>query len=298
MYNTPILFLLFNRPDTTQIVFERIREVKPAKLYIAADAARPEKPGEEEKCKEARRIAERVDWECEVHTLFRTTNLGCKKAVSEAISWFFTHEEMGIILEDDCLPDLSFFGFCEELLVKYKEDQMIGHIGGNRFLPPAPDNKESYDFCHVTHIWGWATWRRVWEKVNIDFPFWERYPERRGSLFCNKWEEIYFSSFISDALHKRNGLNPWGVFYYFSLRLQNQLSIYPKVNLVTNIGLNSPDATHTTKKNSKLVLPLNRIDFPLHHPEYRIANKEIDKKAVKYSFFSYKRLLRYFLKLY
>lgn len=295
-YNTPILFLVFNRPDTTQVVFNRIREVQPARLYIAADAPREGRDDEKLRCKEVKEIVSKVDWSCEVRHLYRDKNLGCKIAISSAISWFFEQEEQGIILEDDCLPDLSFFPFCEELLERYKDDQRIGHIGGNCFLPGIVKNGWSYDFCNITHIWGWATWRRVWKNMDVNFPFWEKYPERRKSLFCNKWEEIYFNSFIPDALYHRHGLNPWGVFYYYMLRTQHQLSIYPSVNLVTNIGLGDPNATHTTKNAHKLFVPSTPIHFPLKHPEYIMCNREIDRKAVRNNFFSCKRLVRYLLK--
>lgn len=298
MYATPILFLIFNRPDTTQIVFDRIRQMQPARLYVAADAPRRQKPGEAETCRQTRAIIDGVDWPCEVKKLYREENLGCKQSVSSAISWFFEQEEMGVILEDDCLPDPSFFPFCEELLIKYKDDDRIGHIGGNCNLPGIVKGGLSYDFCSVTHIWGWATWRRVWKNMDVNFPFWEECRARRSWLFRNKWEEIYFSSFISDALHRRHGLNPWGVFYYYMLRTQNQLSVYPTVNLVTNIGLGNPEATHTTGKSRKLYVPSEKMAFPLRHPVYVMDNRQINKAAVKHSFFSYKRLLRYFLGLY
>lgn len=295
-YSTPILFLIFNRPDTTRIVFDRIRQVRPSRLYVAADAPREGREREKLLCAEAREIVSSVDWPCEVKYLFREKNLGCKRAISSAISWFFEQEEYGVILEDDCLPDLSFFPFCEELLLRYKDDERIGHIGGNCFLPGVVRDGFSYDFCSVTHIWGWATWRRVWQQVDVDFPFWEEYKERRSSLFCNKWEEIYFSSFIPDALHHRQGLNPWGVFYYFSLRLQHQLSIYPSVNLVTNIGLGDPNATHTTKKTNKLLVHSESMGFPLKHPTFVMDNQELNDKAIRNNFFSYKRFVRYLLR--
>ncbi len=298
MFSTPILFLIFNRPNTTKIVFDRIREIKPARLYVAADAPRKGKPGEAEKCLETRRIIDKVDWPCEMQTLFRETNLGCRKAVSEAITWFFSNEEQGIILEDDCLPDLSFFPYCEELLERYKDDRRVGHIGANCFVPGIIPTPFSYDFCHVSHIWGWATWRRVWKKVNIDFPFWEEHKEDRKKLFCNKWEEIYFTSFIADAKARRGGLDPWAVFYYYSLRVNGQLAVYPAVNLVTNIGLESPGATHTGKRSGKLYVPSGPIRFPLTHPQKVEANKAVDRKAVRKSFFSWKRLIRYILSMY
>ena len=133
MFNTPILFLIFNRPDTTIEVFNRIKKIQPKYLFVAADGPRQDKIGEKEMCEATRAIIEQIDWDCEVKTLFRESNLGCGKAVSEAISWFFVHNEMGIILEDDCLPDLSFFSFCENLLEKYKDDSRISTICASNY---------------------------------------------------------------------------------------------------------------------------------------------------------------------
>ncbi|WP_288205304.1 hypothetical protein [uncultured Parabacteroides sp.] len=299
MYNTPILFLIFNRPETTKQVFERIRQVKPSILYIAADAPRKNRPDEILRCQETREIVSHIDWPCELKTLYRDQNLGCKKAVSSAITWFFEQEEYGVILEDDCLPDLSFFYFCEELLLKYKDDNRIGHIGGNNFFRGIVKDNLSYDFCTFSHIWGWASWRRVWQHYDVNFSYWnealkEKY--RMNSLFNNLLEKIYFSSFISDTLKGDRGINTWDVQYLFMLRVQNQLSIYPKVNLVTNIGLNDPNATHTTKKNKKSYILSEQIQFPLSHPKYILSNKLIDKTTVWKNFFSYKRLIRYLLK--
>ena len=296
MYNIPILFLIFARPDTTQRVFERIKQIQPVKLYIAADAPRRDRPDEVRRSKEVRLIIDQIDWPCEVHTLFRVENLGCKMAVSSAISWFFEQEEYGIILEDDCLPNLSFFPFCEELLLKYKDDDRIGHIGGNCFLPDLIDKRYSYDFCSFSHIWGWASWRRVWKNYDVNFLYWKEARGRkslRNSLFNSLREEIYFSSFISDALDGRNKINTWDTQYLFMLRVNSQLSIYPSVNLVTNIGLGDPNSTHTTKKNKKVCLPALPAKFPLSHPKYIISNSNIDNITVKRFFFSYKRLLRY-----
>jgi len=295
MFDTPVLFLIFNREDTTQKVFDAIRRQKPKYLFVAADGARKNKPGEAEKCQQVRDIIKQVDWDCELKTLFRDENLGCKLAVSSAITWFFENVEQGIILEDDCLPDPSFFPYCEELLDKYKDDTRIGHISGDNFLPGIIDESLSYDFCSCTHIWGWASWRRVWKNYDVNFPFWEKYKEKHSLIFCNKREEIYFSSFIPDVLNNRNNINTWDTQYWFTLRLQNQLSVYPAVNLVTNIGLGDLNATHTSKKAETPAA--TAIIFPLKHPQYVLCNKIIDNTTIGRSFFSWKRLVRYWMKL-
>ena len=139
MYNTPILLLVFNREDTTRQVFEAIRRQKPKFLFVAADGARKNRPGETEACRRVRDMVTQIDWDCELKTLFRDENLGCQTAVSTAITWFFEQVEQGIILEDDCLPDPSFFPYCEELLNRYRDDTRIGHISGNCFLPELVD---------------------------------------------------------------------------------------------------------------------------------------------------------------
>lgn len=291
--------MVFARPDTTKRVFERIRQIQPIKLYVAADAPRRDRPDEIERSEEVRRIVDLIDWPCEVHTLFRDDNLGCKMAVSTGISWFFEQEEYGIILEDDCLPDLSFFPFCEELLIKYKDDDRIGHISGNCFFPDLIDQRYSYDFCSFSHIWGWASWRRVWKNYDVNFSYWEDArcdKNRKQSLFKSLREEIYFSSFISDTLAVNRKINTWDVQYLFMLRVQSQLSIYPSINLVTNIGLNDPNATHTNKKDSENCVPSEKMIFPLIHPKYVISNNAIDRTTIRKKFFSYKRLLRYLIK--
>lgn len=301
MYLTPILFLIFSRPDTTRKVFERIRQIKPAKLYVAADAPRENNKDEALRCLEARNIINEIDWPCELHTLYRDKNLGCKVAVSSAITWFFDNEEYGVILEDDCLPDLSFFTFCEELLIKYKDDERIGHIGGNNFLADTITNEFSYDFCSISHIWGWASWRRVWKNYDVNFSYWldvQSDKRKRTSLFLNIWEEIYFSTFLSDVLKGEKGINTWDTQYYFMHRLQNRLSIYPSINLVTNIGIHSPEATHTTRKKDSLFIASESMIFPLRHPMYFKTNTEMNYLTIRKHFFSYKRLLRYILGLY
>lgn len=296
MYNVPILFLIFARPDTTIKVFERIRQIQPAKLYIAADAPRIGRPDEVKRCEETRRIVDQIDWPCEVHTLFRDKNLGCKIAVSSAITWFFSHVEYGVILEDDCLPDLSFFPYCEELLFKYKDDDRIGHISGQCFFPQMINPNFSYDYSRIAHIWGWASWRRVWKNYDVNLSCWGEIKKDRimqKSFFINWNEQVYFTSFISDSLSGRNGINTWDTQYMFMLRNQNQLSIYPSVNLVTNIGLNSENATHTKDRHNKRLVAADKMQFPIIHPTYIYTNKMLDKLSIKKLYFSYRRVLRY-----
>jgi len=192
---TPVLFLVFNRLDTTKKVFQVIKKAKPPRLYIAADGPRETKEGEAERVKAVRDyVMSNMDWECEVKTLFREKNLGCGKAVSEAITWFFENEEMGIILEDDCLPTQSFFWFCEELLIRYKHEEKIMQINGSSFLPNI-DIKESYFFSKYNHIWGWASWRRAWKHFHMQYPNWEDRFEKLHSFHLKAEKEYWRKTF-------------------------------------------------------------------------------------------------------
>ncbi|NCC71213.1 hypothetical protein EOM09_06535, partial [bacterium] len=159
----PILLLIFNRPDTTLKVLRSIRSVKPSKLYVACDGPRKDKSGEKDIVDLTREmILKNIDWDCTIRTLFRPNNLGCRLSVSSAIDWFFSNEEDGIILEDDCLPNLSFYGFCEFLLNYYKDNKKIMHITGDNFAPNVFDGS-SYYFSKIQHCWGWATWADRWK---------------------------------------------------------------------------------------------------------------------------------------
>src|SRR5262249_20722231 len=158
----PVLFLIFNRPNTTARVMEAIRTAGPGRLYVAADGPRDGNADEAKRCAEVRRIATQVDWPCEVQTLFRERNLGCRQAVSSAITWFFEQEQEGIILEDDCLPSPSFFPYCAELLARFRNDERIMCITGCNFQQDMKGYPYSYYFSKYHHVWGWATWRRAW----------------------------------------------------------------------------------------------------------------------------------------
>lgn len=278
LFKTPILFLIFNRPDTTMQVFEAIRKIKPEKLYVAADGPRISKINEVELCQETRDIIRNIDWNCEVKTLFRDINLGCRKAVSSAINWFFENEEMGIILEDDCLPIRSFFLFCHELLEKYRYDKRVMMIGGVNFISEKTEHfQHSYFFSKYTLIWGWATWRRAWQYYDVNMNAWGKMRKNGNSEALLKqinssshWHKIF------DLVYK-NKINTWDYQWTFACWIQNGLSITPKVNLVSNIGFGTK-STHTSHKEDKRS-NIGRVEtsFPLIHPDFVFSNAMVDE---------------------
>jgi hypothetical protein len=259
--NTPVLFIVFNRPETTKKVFEAIRLAKPRQLFVAADGPRSDKAGEEVICEEVKRIATNVDWDCEVKVLFRTTNLGCGRAPSEAISWFFEAVEYGIILEDDCLPEQSFFKFSEEMLLRYKNEERIMMISGTNYFFNSVKSDRVYYFSNMVFIWGWATWRRAWKNFRFDST--EPKIDSLAKRFTNK----DYLKLIVNSLErvKKNELVAWDLQWLNCICLNNGLSIIPIQNQVRNIGY---FGVHSNTLDSPFLnMPTSPIDItqiPIH----------------------------------
>ena len=257
-FETPILFLVFNRPDVTRQVFHTIRDQKPAHLYIAADGPRQHKPGEGELCAETRQIAEQVDWNCDVRKLYREENLGCGRAVSEAITWFFEQESEGIILEDDCLPDASFYPFCREMLERYRDNQKVGSVSGNNFLPPGMRAEAPYGFSKFAQIWGWATWARFWQGYDFELSGeeeeWEEIIKRVNPIeyHARYWIEVFRAM-------KSGLIDTWDYQVIFSSWKSGLVHIYPSRNLISNLGYGR-DATHTNFESPLAALKVETLE--------------------------------------
>ncbi|ELP5730591.1 hypothetical protein QTV44_003878 [Vibrio vulnificus] len=272
--NTAVLFLVFNRLDTTKQVFEAIRKAKPPRLYIAADGARENKEGEAEKVQAVRDfILQSIDWECDVKTLFRDKNIGCKYAVSGAITWFFDNEEQGIILEDDCLPSQSFFWYCEELLQKYKDDDRIFLVSGDSRGAESFGMEEDYGFCKYSLIWGWASWARAWKRYDPELEDW---PSKRHILpkkVSRHKATARFWSATFEKLHNKE-IDTWDYQFCYLLLKNEGKCIVPKVNLISNIGFGF-DATHTFDSNSANA---NREKKEINIPLTHVYNVESEKR--------------------
>lgn len=277
---TPVLFLVFNRLDTTIQVFGEIKKAKPPRLYIASDGAREAVKGEFEKVKAIRSyLSSNIDWECEVKTLYRDKNLGCKYAVSSAIDWFFENEEMGIILEDDCLPSQSFFWYCQELLNMYKEDLRIWHISGAQILNLSQE-KHSYHFSKYPGIWGWATWANRWKEYDVKLVSYNNIKDLQEfnlKVDTNYWNKIF-------KRLKENKIDTWDFQWVFTVWYNNGLSITPNVNLIKNIGFDS-NATHTKNSESNLAnLENQNINIIIHPSSIRVD--EVNDSILTKQYFS------------
>jgi hypothetical protein len=281
-FQIPILFLIFNRPEMTERVFERIRAVRPRRLYVSADGPRMQKAGEDQQCVKTRRIIEKVDWPCEVKTNFSDANLGCRRAVSSGIDWFFRSVSEGIILEDDCLPEISFFHFCETLLQYYRNDDRVMHIGGANFQDGHVRGPHAYYFSALSHIWGWATWKRAWNKYDVDISNYPRLFEQDlfSAIFPLPAMRKYWKRTMDEVYEKRK--DTWDTQWQYTLSVHHGLAIVPRVNLISNIGFNL-NATHTVDNFHSLA---NRPTAPIGtitHPEFMVP----DLRADGYTFRKY-----------
>lgn len=268
--DTPILLLAFNRPELTRRVFEAIKKAAPKRLYVAADGPRGDQ--DLQKCKEVRDIVESITWDCKFTTLFRDRNLGCGKAVSEGITWFFEHEIEGIILEDDCLPVPSFFGFCSHMLAYFRNDTRVGHISGSNFQDGIGRGDGSYYFSELTHVWGWAGWRRVWKDYDFNissFSQFEKsftaYPSHQP--FAERWTDIFTKVY-------QGKIDTWDYQYAYLNLAMNYAAVMPNVNLIENIGIGN-EATHTNESHPLSNKPAYELTS-IVHPVFRTVDVAAD----------------------
>ncbi|MEZ2335355.1 nucleotide-diphospho-sugar transferase [Mucilaginibacter sp. RCC_168] len=270
MLHTPILLLVFNRPEQALLVFEQIRLQQPEQLFIAADGPRFDQPGEEAMCDATRAaVLNGIDWPCKIETLFRSHNLGCGKAVSTAIDWFFSQVEEGIILEDDCVPDLTFFSFCTAMLTQYRLNQNIMHINGGNYQFGTQRGNASYYFSRYAHVWGWATWRRAWQYYDFTLDRY-RHVSRQGlnTFLQSELQSIYNAQ-----------VDTWDIQWFMTVWFNKGWVITPNVSLVKNIGYGKK-ATHTRS------VPrwFNKIQYgkitEIRHPDEINIDEEADRYTI------------------
>jgi glycosyltransferase involved in cell wall biosynthesis len=270
-----VIFIIYNRPDLAQQVLDSIATYRPERLYVVADG--PKTPQDEKLCKQTRKIIDTIDWPCEVHKNYAEENMGCGKRVSSGITWAFETCDKAIILEDDCMPDQSFFPFCEELLEMYKDDTRIGMISGNNHGYNLYDPGLSYSFSKHGKIWGWATWRRAWKHFDLSLKFLGN--DNEHLIKANISNDVSFVSQwwkgVDSFLHGE--LDTWGYQWGVSRYANNLLTIRPKVNLVANIGFGG-NATHTKGTPKNIFSTTTSIKFPLCHPKIIIPDTYADRQ--------------------
>ncbi|MFY9983736.1 MAG: glycosyltransferase family 2 protein, partial [Chthoniobacterales bacterium] len=271
--STPVALIVFKRPEVTERVFRRIAEAKPQTLLLIADGPRSQE--EAKACAQVRELVQRVDWDCRVLKNFSDVNLGCRHRPATGIDWVFSQVNEAIILEDDCLPSLSFFYFCQALLERYREDERIFMIGGNNFQSGLSRTEDSYYFSRYPGTWGWATWRRAWQYYDRAMESWPAFKAagRMRWIFENPAEQLYWEPYFQQC--HDNMLDAWDYIWLYSYLCQNGLTIEPSVNLVSNIGFGS-GASHTFEVESPLANVPAREIWEIKHPRHVLRHVEAD----------------------
>jgi len=275
---TPVAMFVFNRPDVTDRVFAEVRRAQPRRLFIIGDGARGDRDGELDRVTLTRDIVNRVDWKCDLQTLFADQNMGCKKRVSSGLEWVFQQVEDAIILEDDCLPHPSFFGYCQELLEVYRDDKRVGAISGNNFQNGISRTPHSYYFSKYFHCWGWASWRRTWKNFDLNFETWPAFRDQDGlaTVADSATESWYWTNLFNQQHAGGTNISSWAYPWLYSAWAQNALTILPDVNLISNIGFTG-DGTHCNDSDSKFAnLPVHDIG-ELDHPDTVFRCVEADR---------------------
>lgn len=282
MTNTPIAYFIFNRPRHTLESFKAIRAQRPSTLLIVADGPRLSHPTDDERCRETREIVQQIDWPCTVLRNYSDKNLGCKRRVSSGLDWVFEQVDKAIVLEDDCIPHEDFFNFCDDLLVRYEQDERIWVITGNNFQDGKKRGNASYYFSKFNHCWGWATWKRAWQHYRVDVPFWPSWKDTKD--WKKKLPDPVERKIWADLLDrvKSGEIDTWDYQWTACVWYHGGLTATPNVNLVTNIGF-GPDATHTLTNTDQEGLPTESMGA-LRHPSLVRQDLAADRKILARNF--------------
>lgn len=281
---TPVAFFTFNRLDTAMQVFEQIRKAQPEKLYLVSDGPRVNREGEDAKVEEVRRyIEDNIDWECEVHKNFAPSNMGCGRRMSSGIGWVFENEERAIFLEDDCVPQPTFFRYCQEMLDKYENNPEVMIISGNNQIAYLDTIDGDYGFSHQANIWGWAAYRRTWADYDYDVASW---PQNKKNPV---WKKIYTlkARWVLTAQYDtlyRHAYDTWDYQVSYMMGLKQGYCVIPKVNQVSNAGFTGGEFTHTADLPEWMDQRSYPMTFPIKHCDKVEWTRKYDEEFSKRDF--------------
>lgn len=283
MLNTPVAFIVFNRPRYTKQTFESIRNARPKELFLIADGPRTDHANDHQLCNEVKSILEKIDWPCNVHRNYSETNLGLKKRVSSGLDWVFSQVDRAIILEDDCLAHPDFYTFCDDLLNRYENNNKVWVITGDNHQQGHRRGDASYFFSKYSDCWGWATWKRAWQHYESDISFWPEWKKTKDwklktvdSIESRYWNDIF------DRVYSNKISSSWFYPWFASVWYHSGLTAVSNVNLVSNIGI-GPDATHTIADKEQEGLPVASLGV-LTHPNLIEANLAADRCSFDHRF--------------
>jgi hypothetical protein len=273
---SPVLLVAWRRPELTRRVIASIRTYAPDQMYVACDGPNPQRQGEQDKVNETRRVIDsEINWPCKIYRRYSETNQGCRLGVSSAISWFFENVEEGIIIEDDCLPNIGFYNFCENLLNRYRDNDKVCCISGNNFQGGAWRSDGSYYFSRYNHCWGWASWRKAWDAYDAELEGWKsiRQTKKIREIFSNPIEAEYWSK-LCDSMLFQGIPDTWDIRWFIGCALHSRLTAIPNRNMVVNIGFGE-DATHCT--TYRISMFAEHADGPIEHPTFVLRHPYADE---------------------
>jgi hypothetical protein len=279
-FSVPILLIVFNRPEKTKKILRILEKLQPKYLFVSADGPRKNNKNDIILCEEVKHLVNKINWDCELKTKYSKENLSLKKNVLQSINWFFNNVDQGIILEDDCLPSLNFFDFCEKLLKKYQDEETIMQINGcNGGLVYENINNASYFFSKINTTWGWASWKRAWDKFDENFEDYKLYEER--DLILNYYEDPEISNWMKAYFDKsiNNTDNIWSTNWAYTILKNNALCISPLKNLVENIGF---DKSATSGNAERFFLYRKKIDENFFIKKYADKIEYVKKNDQNY----------------
>lgn len=275
----PVVLLLFRRPGLTSQVFERIREARPSVLFLVADGPREDSNSDRDLALSTRAVVAEVDWECQVHRIYSDSNLGLKRRVSSGLDEVFSSVDSAIILEDDCVPDPSFFHYATELLARYQDEPLVGTIAGTSRVRGAMPSPFSYDFSPDLRIWGWATWARTWNGFRLSGDLDRVWSAPEGDELVSLLTGGRKIS-VRRMLNSSHALDSWALPFLAHVMSRRYLHAVPETNLVENIGFGG-ESTHTKFESFVEQVPAERLTMPLRHPPAVIANDELDRREAR-----------------
>jgi hypothetical protein len=272
--NTPVVFIIFNRPSTTEQVFAQIALARPRKLLVVADGPQAGNATQAQRCAETRAIIDRVDWPCDTLLNYSEINLGCRRRVSSGLDWAFDQVPEAIILEDDCVPHPTFFRYCEDLLDRYRDDTRIGIVCGTNLQLDRRIGAGSYYFSKYPHIWGWAGWRRAWRYYDVNASAWPEFLASGSFERMTLPSERRYWRMAFEGVHAGR-INTWDYQWVLAFWCHSMLSVIPQANLVSNIGF-GPAATHTQSGSVYANLPTASMQWPMMEPNLMLASADAD----------------------
>jgi hypothetical protein len=277
-----VVLFIYNRPELTARVFDAISRARPSRLFVFADGPRLDRADDLPRTEATRAATDAVGWPCDVEREYSPTNMGIKTRVETGLRRVFDRDDVdgAIVLEDDCVPDPTFFDFCGDLLDRYRHDDRVMSVCGSRLTPPATNPDGSYSFSRYPFLWGWATWRRAWTHYDGVMRAWPRLRADGwlDALLDNRMAVAYWT-YQFDRTYSAGASGDWDIAWLFSSWRDAGLSIVPGVNLVSNLGFQT-DATHTRDGRSIFAAqPSAPMTFPLRHPPAIVSSTEEDRLA-------------------